>query len=220
MASPAAPILPPPSNPFRLLAFAPSVWYRVHPYDAASGEYAPGVFNASGLGNARFSPLIDPATNKPIPTIYAANDERGAIAEVVLHDVPTPSAGYLHDIDADYRNNLHLSRIRLGKLMLVNLTATGLKAAGLSPADLFDGEKDDYDRTRKWALWIWQNMPQAQGLHWMSKRDNRREVVMLFGDRVGSGDVSDDRNSHPLQVYEDAILELLDEMGAGVYPAL
>lgn len=36
------------------------------------------------------------------------------------------------------------------------------EAAGLKPIDLFEGEKDDYPRTREWALWIWQNMPDAQ----------------------------------------------------------
>ena len=40
----------------------------------------------------------------------------------------------------------------------------GLQAAGLKPIDLFEGEKDDYPGTREWALWIWQNMPHAQGL--------------------------------------------------------
>jgi len=39
----------------------------------------------------------------------------------------------------------------------------------LKPIDLFEGEKDDYPRTREWALWIWQNMPYAQRLRWMSK---------------------------------------------------
>ena len=44
------------------------------------------------------------------------------------------------------------------------MTTMGLQAAGLKPIDLFEGEKDDYPGTREWALWIWQNMPHAQGL--------------------------------------------------------
>ncbi|MGK6310175.1 RES family NAD+ phosphorylase [Variovorax sp. DT-64] len=214
MASPPG-LLPPPPKPFRLLLHKAGVWYRVH-----AGKYAPAAFNASGLGNARFSPLFDPATNKPIPMIYAASDERGAIAEVVLHDVPTPSAGYLHDLEADYSNDLHLSRIGTAPLQLVNLTSLGLKASGLVPSDLFDGEKDDYPRTRAWALWIWQNMPRAQGLHWMSKRDNRCEVIVLFGDRIHSTEIWDDKSSQSLQAHEDLVIDLLAQMGAGVYPAI
>lgn len=214
MASPAA-LLPPPPKPFRLLPHPAGVWYRVHP-----GKYAPAAFNASGLGNARFSPLVDPATNKTIPTIYAASDKRGAISEVVLHDVPTPSVGYQHDLEADYRNDLRLSRIGTSPLHLVNLTTWGLKASGLTPSALLEGEKDDYPRTRTWALWIWQNMPDAQGLHWMSKRDNRCEVIVLFGNRIHSSEVWDDKSSQPLQDHEDLVIDLLDQMGAGIYPSI
>lgn len=96
----------------------------------------------------------------------------------------------------------------------------GLQAAGLKPIDLFEGEKDDYPRTREWALWIWQNMPHAQGLRWMSKRDNQCEVIMLFGDRMNPSDVVDDGSSQPLQAHEDLVIELLDEMGAGAYPSI
>lgn len=113
-----------------------------------------------------------------------ASTQRGAIAEIVLHDAPTPSTGYLHDWEHDKASALHLSEIELPALHLVNLTATGLRAAGLQVADLFGTEQPDYRRTRQWALWIWQQMPEAQGLHWMSVRDNTSAIVMLFGDRV------------------------------------
>ncbi|PSL81286.1 hypothetical protein C7T35_28110 [Variovorax sp. WS11] len=219
MASP-APLLPPPPKSFRTLPHKAGVWYRVHPYDAITGKYAPAAFNASGLGNARFSPLFNPVSKKPIPTICAAKNERGAIAEIVLHDVPTLSAGYLHDLERDYRANLHLSRIRAPAVRLVNITTMGLQAVGLKPVDLLEGEKDDYPRTREWALWIWQNMPDAQGMRWMSKRDNQCEVIMLFGDRMSPSDVVDDGSSRPLQAHEDLVIELLDEMGAGAYPSI
>jgi len=149
MASP-APLLPPPKA-LRILPHKAATWFRVHPFDAATRKYAPAVFNGSGLGNARFSPLFDPVTGKPIPTIYAAKSERGAIAEIVLHDVPNPSAGYQHDLERDYRANLHLSRIRAPAARLVNMTTMGLQAAGLAPAHLFEGDKDDYAGTSEWA---------------------------------------------------------------------
>lgn len=215
MASRAALPIPPPAHPFRALPHKARVWYRVHPFDSATGEYAPTAFNDSGKGWARFSPLIDPATSEPVPTLYGASSVNAAIAEVVLHNVPTPSNGYLHDLERDYTTHLFLSRVRTQALSLVNLTVTGLKAAGLTVSDLFDGDESDYARTQGWAQWIWENMPEVQGLHWMSKRDNRAEVVLLFGDRI-TGGIVDDGNSRPLQTYEQEIIDLLDEMGAGV----
>lgn len=215
----AKPLRPPPPKPFRILNHDAAVWFRVHPYDAATRKYGAAEFNASGAGNARFSPLFDPESKKVIPTLYASSSERGAIAEIVLHDIPTPSAGYLHDPQRDYDAKLHLSRIRMPPLQLVNMTTMGRQAAGLKPAHLFEGEKDDYPRTREWALWIWQNMATAQGLRWMSKRDNQCEVIMIFGDRLGKARVVDDGLSQPLQAHEDLIVALLDEMGAGAYPA-
>lgn len=49
----------------------------------------------------------------------------------------------------------------------------------------------------------------------MSKRDNRDEVVMLFGDRIRIG-FKDNCDSLPIEAYEQQILDLLAEMGAGV----
>lgn len=211
---------PPPAHAFRTLRHKAGNWYRVHPFDATTGNFAPAAFNGSGLGNARFSPLVDPASGKTISTLYAAKTERGAIAEIVLHDVPKPSAGYLYDLQRDYQAGLHLSRIHVAEVRLVNLTSMGLQAAGLQPADLFAGDKPDYPRTRAWAVWIWQQLPQAQGLRWMSRRDNQCEAIMLFGDRVAEGDVIDDGATQSLQDHEALVVALLDEMGAGVYPAL
>lgn len=208
---------PPPPHPFRIVSRKKSAWYRVHPFDPGTGKFAPDAFNDSGKGNARFSPIFDPSSGTSIPTLYAANSERGAIAEIVLHDVPTPSTGYLHDLERDLSSTLHLSRVSLPDLKLVNLTTTGMKAAGLGVEDLFADDKWDYPRTREWALWIWANMPEADGLFWMSRRDNRSEVVMLFGDRVGDA-VVDDKDSQPIAHHEDKILELLSEMGADVIP--
>jgi len=45
-------------------------------------------------------------------------------------------------------------------------------------------------------------------------------VIMLFGDRMNRSDVVDDGSSQPLRAYEDLVIDLLDEMGAGVYPSI
>jgi hypothetical protein len=210
--------LPPPAHPFRCHTPASSAgrWFRVHAWDQTTGRFEPTAFNDSGQGDARFSPLLDPASGHVIPTLYAARTPRGAIAEIVLHDAPMPSAGYLHDWERDKASRLHLSEIELPTLRLVNLTATGLRAAGLQPADLFGSERPDYPRTRAWALWIWQHLPEAQGLHWMSVRDNTSAVVMLFGDRIAAPALKPRVGPVPIARYESTVFELLDELGAGL----
>ncbi|MGF6440705.1 RES family NAD+ phosphorylase [Paraburkholderia youngii] len=212
-------VLPPPAKPFTLTTLLPDTWYRVHPFDAITRKYAPDAYNDSGLGNARFSPLRRPDNNEVIPTIYAADSHRGAIAEIVLHDVPMPSTGYQHDLERDRASDLHMSAVGLPQLNLVNLKSTGMKAAGMLESALFDGEKSDYVRTRKWALWIWQTMPEAQGLLWMSKQDSESRAVMLFGDRVTVPIIDLDKSEHVIN-YEDVIVELLAEMGATIAPSL
>lgn len=73
------------SLPYRTLDRPAGTWYRVHSFDVSTGRFGPTVFNDSGKGNARFSPLFDPATNAVIPTMYAVSQPRGAIAEILLH---------------------------------------------------------------------------------------------------------------------------------------
>lgn len=208
---------PPPQKPFPLLRVPSGIWYRVHDLDPRTGKYT-AAFNDSGRGNARFSPLRRPDSGDVIPTIYAASTMRGAIMETVLHDVPVPASGYIHDIERDLVSNLHMSSIKVQELRLVNLTSTGLRAAGLKHSDLFDDDKLDYPRTREWAAWFWAQYPDAQGLVWVSKQDNQSKAVMLFGDRMSEPIADLDSSSH-IRDHEDLIIELLVEMDASVSPA-
>jgi len=219
---------PPPQHPFPLVPFEGASWYRVHELNPDTGQFEGDAFNDCGRGNARFSPLRQQGDGKVIPTLYLAEALQPALAEVVLHDVPTPSTGYLHDLERDLRGHLHVSMLDIPESLLVaNLTSHGLRAAGLEPHHLFAGNKPDYPRTRRWAQWIWENQPDAQGLQWMSRRDNRYRVVMIFGDRVAPGaiqkklgTVGTSGTASPLAGYEDLLVALLDQMGAGVMPRL
>lgn len=195
-----------------------AIWYRVHKFDASTGLYGACQFNDSPVGNARFSPLVDPKTGSVIPTIYAAGTKRGAIAEVTLHEAPTPSKGYVHDWQRDCNGNGHLSCINIGELQLVDLTAVGLKGAGLKVSDLFDGNQTDYERTRKWAMYIWQSMPSAQGVWWMSVRDNTCPVVMLFGDRCPANCLHEVIAPIHIRHFEAEVISLLEDMQAIMAP--
>lgn len=214
---------PPPPLPFLSIAVPAKTWFRVHRYDEP-GHYDPDQFNDTRLGDARFSPLLDPLTDQVIPTLYVSSSSAGAIAEVVLHDVPIPSAGHSHDWEADRSGYLHMSLLSIGPLSLANLTSTGLRAAGLRPADLFAGERPDYARTRSWALFIWQHVPDVHGLLWMSVRDTRHEVALLFEDRVKSGDaalatsIAELGGPTHIRHHESEVFELLDLLGCGLIP--
>lgn len=202
---------PPPRHPFKLEIQKAGLWYRVH-----RGEYGPAQFNDTDRGDARFSPLLDPGSGTVIPTIYAAATVYGAIAEILFHDAPLPSTGFIYDWERDRTSSLRLSAIRLDSLRLVNLTSLGLRAAGLGVADLFGTEKPDYPRTRRWAQFIWQHCPTAQGLHWMSVRDNTCASLMLFGDRIAPSACQDAGNSLPVEAYEAQVMGVLDMLGGGL----
>ena len=212
-ASTISPLLYPPSPaPFTLRRLDAGCWYRIH--DSA---YPPAAFNDSGKGHARFSPIHQgspgsASSSPPIPTLYASNSRRGAIAEILLHDAPFPASGYLHDFQRDRDSHLQLSAIQVPQLLLANLTATGLTGAGLEVHDLFGTEAPDYLRTQAWAHHIWANYKEAQGLLWMSRRDNTSQVIMLFGDRVA---VADGGSTKHVTAYEAETMDLLVEMGAG-----
>jgi len=62
-------VFPPPASPLTLSKVSTGTWFRVHPLDSTTGNYAPDAFNDSGLGNARFSPLHRPDNGTVIPTI-------------------------------------------------------------------------------------------------------------------------------------------------------
>ncbi len=224
-----------------LIELLPAVWWRVHPFDPATGRFAPARFNDSGLGDARFSPLWQggaptaatprqaaaadagaTSLRTPVPTLYAAATIEGALMESVLREVPTPSEGYLHDLQRDLDGPLRLSQVELVEpLQVVDLTKLGLQRMGLKPSQLFDTDADDYPRTRRWAEWLRGVTPAAQGLLWLSARQPESRAVMLFGDRIRRGAVK--AGAVRLRPLSDArvlavLLGLLQRMGCGVAP--
>jgi hypothetical protein len=106
--------------------------------------------------------------------------------------------------------------VETDSLLLADLQSQGLQAAGLEQWQMFGAGRGDYPRTRAWALYIWSTMPKAQGLMWMSRRDNEGAVAILFGDRV---DVARLRNTSPpvpIAAYEQQVLGILNRLGCSV----
>lgn len=208
---------PPAPHPPTVRAEAAGRWWRIHPFNTASDKYRADRFNDSGQGDARFSPLHDDAGNV-IPTLYAAKSRRTAIAEILLHDLPTPSTGHLVDWDAlsDPARHLHLSEIDLPALQLAALTTFGLKAAGLEVDDLIGGDAPEYPRTRQWARWLHDHMPAVHGLFWMSRRDNEHACVVLFEHRLAGLPPIEPGGTQPVALFRTDVQEVVDLMGASM----
>lgn len=180
----------------------------------------------SGRGDARFSPLpLPPSRGKArwVPTLYAAATIDAALMETVLHDVPYPSDGHIHDLDRDLSGTLVLSALEVREpLQLVDLSKIGLQRMGLRVPQLFETDAIDFPRTRRWAKYFHERMPQAQGLWWMSVRHAEAPACLLFGDRVPRGAVTVAREpkARPLADAEvlARLIALLDRLGCGVAP--
>jgi len=219
----ARPQPPPARGTPALRTLAPGRWWRVHPWDATTGLYAADAFNASGRGDARFSPLAGATAGTWVPTLYAAASLDAALMETVLHDVPYPSQGHIHDLDRTLAAGLVASAIDIARpLQVADLTQLGLQRMGLRVSQLFETNACDYPRTRAWAGWLRQALPQAQGLLWMSARHAEVPALVLFGDRVPRTTVRAAPDEPPRPLAEAGVcsmlLGLLDRLGCGVAP--
>ena len=183
-------------------------WWRIHHRKHASLQ-----FNDSRLGNARFSPIFDTASNV-IPTIYAAADIKGALMETVLHDAPSPAHGFIYLAPVPERRVL-VQLTNKSALLLANLQTLGLRRVGIKRADLIDSEKPAYTSTRAFARALLAARPDVQGLIWHS-RQNHGEVIVLFADRMAPADLI--VATPAVSVAEDFIqlelMELLAALGA------
>ena len=193
MAKPAPGMAPPAGSlDAKLMSWgAGEIMYRVH--DAA---YAVDSFNPSQLGNARFSPIRDSAENV-IPTLYAATTPQGAMMETIFHDVPY-KPGFKRVSVSRLEGKLSTTLVFLSDFQLIDLGKVGLRRLGVHPHDLIDTTKAHYPETRKWTESLYAAYPQAQGLIWPSRQDDRARAVVLFGTRVGASELRPAGISIPL----------------------
>lgn len=200
---------PPSRNSPKLVPLGAGAVWRVH-----SAAYPPTQFNSSDTGNARFSPIRRP-DGTTIPILYGASTLAAALMETVFHDVPTPPAGYILDIESLREQNLVVSRIRpKRRLSTVDLSTKGLKRLGLQRTDLIDTPVTAYPRTREWAEWL-HSATEARGLVWTSRQDDGARAVALFGDRISESAFRIEVDREPLCEDDrlDAMLELAEHIG-------
>lgn len=135
--------------------------------------------------------------------------------ETVFHDVPTPPAEYILDVEKLREEKIVVSRIRHKRtLALVDLSTKGLKRIGLKRTDLIDTSVSRYPFTRKWAEWLHGNC-KAKGLLWTSRQDDEAKALVLFGDRVSESAFRVEIDREPVYENEhlDSLLALAKHIG-------
>lgn len=82
-------------------------------------------------------------------------------------------------------------------LLLIDATGFGLAplqdvintmAAGSVPSsvdEIFNCSDAEYGTTQAWGAWLRRQEPQADGIQWTSRQNNRGQCVVLFEDRCG-----------------------------------
>ncbi|GAA4239871.1 hypothetical protein GCM10022254_62360 [Actinomadura meridiana] len=165
----------------RLLKAGERLW-RVHDrkYDAASVNPNPSDDN---FGGGRF----DGTDRDPFPAYYAGLEAGTALAETLLRDVPFNDRGFR----TVRRARVHGRRASVVEttdaLRLVDLCSGEALAAVAQDTWLVQAESAEYHATRRYASWIREHVPDAQGLIWPSKREGGRPALVLFRDRCPDG---------------------------------
>lgn len=180
---------------------------------------APDAFNGTSRGNARFSPLV--TSVGVVPTIYAASTVAAALMEVVLRDVPTPSAG--HPVGINEATEMRrIAQVQTTvALQLADLSAIGLRRLGLERADVVERGVDHYPVTRKLGVWIYENCPNVQGLQWTSRQDDTAQAVVLFGPRLPAGAVQVVSHDEPFteSPHLEVLMDVVERLGASLFIA-
>ncbi|WP_300676058.1 RES domain-containing protein [Nocardioides sp.] len=146
--------------------------YRVH-----SSRFAPHQFNP-GLGAPSRFAFFPDQHGVPVPVLYAAAAENGAVAETLLHDVPL-AGGYL---DYDTYASTVMSRLTLTRpLRLAALHGLGLRRLHASADEVTSTPASRYGETVAWAHAA--HAAGLDGVAWMSRQCIDVLAYVFFGDR-------------------------------------
>lgn len=157
-------------------------WYRV--YDATWGydEHNPGH------GDARFSPIDDPADGTRLPSMYLAANPTAALLETVFHEVHHSSARIIYE--RHLRGKL-LAHVRAPEnATLGDLRDSELDRLGLRRDTVVATPAEHYPCTRRLAVAALRQphgKRTVHGLIWHSRQAELAghdpvEVVVLFGE--------------------------------------
>lgn len=174
-------------------------------HTAYRSDHWPDLFNASGSGNTRFSPLA--SAGEIVPTLYGVATQTVALLESSFHDVHESGTRIISE-------SLHLAPRGLvalaapAALPLVDLGDRGLERVGLSRPQLVSATPAHYACTREWASALHHRRigrVTPVGLLWRSRIAELAQadsplfddlpsvgsdVFLLFGDRLPTDPVA------------------------------
>jgi RES domain len=160
----------------RTIGAGTTLW-RLH-----SRHRAPDSFNTSvndaHLGGGRFSST----EAGRFPYLYVSFAADTALAERLLRDLPFDGGKRLIPRAAVIGRRVSMMELSAPVRLLSLVTAVDLARVCQDEWLVHTGPRD-YGLTRRWAHWLRETHPWAQGLLWQSKRDLPRLTAMLFGDR-------------------------------------
>ena len=197
---------------FRLLPAGTRLW-RVHDRRYNATDFNPRASDAN-FGGGRF----DGTDRDPYPTYYAGLGPETVLAEALLRAIPFNDKGVRRIPRVSVRNRRLSTVETTDELTLVDLCSGQALAAVAQDSWLIHAEAADYHATRRWASWIRDQAPKAQGLIWPSKREGGRRILVLFGDRCPTGITVEHSPGRDLDDLEGAVTinRLLAPYGAVV----
>ena len=165
-------------TPTRFILPAGSKLTRVHSVAFVVTQFNPNAA-ADVLAGGRF----DATPEDEYPFLYAAEDDRTAICETLLRDLPIDEHG-ARLLPRAGLSQLSISWLRSTvELYLVNLrSGTDLAAIG-QDTWLTASAAADYAMTRRWSSAIRDWAPWASGLTWRSHREPDGFAFIFFADR-------------------------------------
>jgi len=151
-------------------------------------RFRPAEFNPCLGDPSRFAP-IRAANGKCIPSLYAAQSRDAAAYETVFRGVPLGSSNRPARLSLRRIHHYGYARLRvLRNLTMITLFNVPLRGHGVTRKQLIESDAAHYTQTTKWAEAFRVEVPEADGLVWTSRRDDRAKAYLLFGDRVNETD--------------------------------
>lgn len=147
----------------------------------------PALFNQSGRGDARFSPLV--GQGRVVPTMYAAVSQTVALLETSFHDLHQLGSRIISEqIDLAARGLVTLSVP--ARLTVVDLRDDALRRLGVDRQQLITTSRAHYPCTRAWAAALHgRRVGSAEpvGLLWNSRvAELARQDSILFADLLSA----------------------------------
>jgi hypothetical protein len=160
---------------------AGTAWYRVYNATWGYDEHNPGY------GDARFSPIDDPAGGSRRPSMYLAATPSAALLETVFHDVHHDSGRIVYERNLRGMSLAHVTAPAVATL--ADLRDPELARLGLRRGQVVSSDAEHYPCTRRLAaaaLGHARGTRNIHGLIWHSRQaelagQDSVEVMVLYG---------------------------------------